>query len=119
VRFYWDEGVDRQIVERLRAEGFETHYVAEIAPSISDERVLQEANALGALLVTMDKDFGELVFRLGKLTTGVFLVRLHEFTAAQRADMVAAAVLEHGSELAGAFTVLSPTRLRIRPRSSD
>jgi predicted nuclease of predicted toxin-antitoxin system len=66
----------------------------------------------------MDKDFGELVSRLGKITTGVLLVRLHEFTSAERAEAVSAAVRAHVDELGGAFSVLSPTKLRIRPGSS-
>ena len=59
-----DEGVERQIVEQLRQNGHTVIYVAELAPSISDDQVLQQANERQAILVTVDKDFGELVFRL-------------------------------------------------------
>jgi hypothetical protein len=55
-----DESVDRPIVERLRQDGHDTSYVGEFSPSIKDEQVLQEANKRNALLVTEDKDFGEL-----------------------------------------------------------
>lgn len=113
---YCDEGVDRDVVAQLRALGFETHYVAELSPRLPDELVLQEANSLGALLITMDKDFGELVFRMGQISTGVLLVRLHELTPGERAEVVCAAVLAHQEELAGAFSVLSASKLRIRPR---
>lgn len=54
-----DESVDRPIVERLRLDGHDTTYVAEFAPSTSDDEVLQEANARSAILVTEDKDFDE------------------------------------------------------------
>ena len=54
-----DESVEREIVERLRAEGHDVVYIAELAPSITDDEVLDEANARSALLVTGDKDFGE------------------------------------------------------------
>ncbi|HEX2076951.1 MAG TPA: DUF5615 family PIN-like protein [Longimicrobium sp.] len=76
--FVCDEGVDRSIVEQLRADEHEVVHIAELSPSISDDEVLAEANTRGAVLVTADKDFGELVFRLGKLSTGVLLIRLHE-----------------------------------------
>jgi predicted nuclease of predicted toxin-antitoxin system len=62
-----DEGVDRQIVEQLRQDGHDVAYIAELAPSISDDEVLQQANDRHALLVTADKDFGELVFRLNRV----------------------------------------------------
>lgn len=114
--FFCDEGVDREIVARLRFDGFETHHIAETLPGAPDEVVLQQANALGALLVTMDKDFGELVFRLRMVTTGILLVRLHGFTPQERSEIVSTTVAAHVDELRGAFSVLSPTKLRIRPR---
>jgi hypothetical protein len=44
-----DESVDKQIVERLRQEGYDVLYIAEMEPSISDETVLQRANEKNAL----------------------------------------------------------------------
>jgi len=46
VTFLADEGVDRQIVERLRLDGHEVSYVAEMAPGITDEVVLSESRKL-------------------------------------------------------------------------
>lgn len=58
-----DESVDRQIVERLRQDGHEVLYAAEMEPGIPDDVVLERANEISAWLMTADKDFGELVFR--------------------------------------------------------
>lgn len=58
-----DESVDRQVVEKLRLEGHDVVYVSDLDPGISDDVVLSTANKMRALLVTADKDFGELVFR--------------------------------------------------------
>lgn len=63
MKFIADEGIDRPIVDRLRQEGYSVWYIAEMAPSISDDMVLKLANDQKALLLTADKDFGELVFR--------------------------------------------------------
>lgn len=51
-----DESVDRQIVERLRQDGHEVLYVAEMEPGIPDDIVLERANEISALLVTADKE---------------------------------------------------------------
>ncbi len=59
-----DESVDRPIVEQLRQDGHDVLYVAEMEPGIPDDVVLQRANEHQALLVTEDKDFGELVYRV-------------------------------------------------------
>ena len=49
-----DESVDKAIVDRLRHDGYETTYVAELTPSVSDEQVLYEASQRGAILLTED-----------------------------------------------------------------
>jgi predicted nuclease of predicted toxin-antitoxin system len=109
-----DESVDRPVVERLRQEGHTTVYVAELSLSITDEDVLRETNSRGALLATSDKDFGELVFRQGRVHTGVVLLRLAGLPAAAKADAVAKVFQERAAELPGAFSVVSPGAVRIR-----
>jgi hypothetical protein len=76
VRFLADEGAESQVVARLRSDGHDIDYIAELAPGITDDDVLDRANSAGRLLVTVDKDFGELVFRLERVTSGVLPVRL-------------------------------------------
>ncbi len=109
-----DESVDRPIVERLRQDGHDTLYVAELSPSITDEEVLQQANNRNALLLTADKDFGELVYRLGRVHAGIVLLRLAGLPAIAKADTVATVLQEHAAELQGGFTVISPGAVRIR-----
>lgn len=110
-----DEGVDWAIVASLRADGHDVVYVAELSPSITDEAVLDLANGDERILVTADKDFGELVFRLRQVAFGVLLVRLPGLSSAGKADAVSESVREHGREMAGTFTVVSPGLVRIRP----
>ncbi|MDP2183314.1 MAG: DUF5615 family PIN-like protein [Actinomycetota bacterium] len=110
-----DEGVETRIVERLRYEGHDVEYVAELAPGITDDEVLERANNDRRVLVTVDKDFGELVFRLGRVTSGVLLVRLSGLSSDDKATLVADAVRDHGVKMPGAFTVVSPSLVRIRP----
>ena len=112
-----DEGVDRPVVERLRQDGHDVVYVAELSPSIADEEVLQQANARNAILVTADKDFGELVFRQGLVHSGVVLLRVAGLANATKAEIVAEVCRDRAAELMGAFSVVSPGQVRIR-RSS-
>jgi predicted nuclease of predicted toxin-antitoxin system len=109
-----DESVDRQIVERLRLDGHEVLYIAEMEPGIIDDTVLERANERTALLVTADKDFGELVFREGRLSSGgVVLLRLAGLSVERKSDMVSVAFREHESEFPHCFSVISPGRIRI------
>jgi len=113
-----DEGVDAQIVDRLREEGYEVVYIAELDPGIDDELVLSLASRSGSLLITSDKDFGELIFRLQRASGGVALLRLAGLSPEKKATIVAASLRTHGDEMAAAFTVISPANLRIRKRKS-
>ena len=109
-----DESVDAPVVERLRRDGHDVAYVAEMSPSITDESVLQRANTDQCPLVTADKDFGELVFRLRRAAQGVILLRLSGLSPAFKASVVSQAIASHGDEMLNAFTVISPGMVRIR-----
>ena len=111
-----DESVDGPVVERLRQDRHDVVYVAEIAPSITDDEVLREANGRGAVLVTADKDFGELVFRQGAIHSGVVLLRLAGLPNASKGEIVAEVCRLRGTELIGSFSVISPGQVRIRRR---
>ena len=111
-----DEGVERQIVERLRQDGHDVLYIAEMQPGIADERVLAEANQRDALLMTADTDFGELVFRQRLVHAGVVLIRLAGLLPGTKANLVSLGLGNHGSEMSDAFSVIAPGTLRIRKR---
>ena len=71
-----DENLDLSVVARLREAGHQVLAVAEMEPGISDDVVLDRANSEAAMLLTEDKDFGELAFRQFLIHHGVILVRL-------------------------------------------
>jgi len=70
-----------------------------------------------ALLITDDKDFGELVVRNKQQAFGVLLVRLPGLASDQKAEIVANVVREHGDELTTTFTVITAKNIRWRPLS--
>jgi len=119
VKFLADECVDRQIVDRLRQEGYEVLYVVEMEPGISDDEVLSLTNLKKSILLTADKDFGELIFRQDKIAKGVILVRLAGLSPEVKAEVVANAIREHTGELLHAFTVITPVIVRIRGKVSS
>jgi len=114
LNFLADEGVDRQIVDRLRSDGYAVLYVAEMEPGVSDDFVLQLANRESSVLIAADKDFGELVFRQGRSSGGVVLIRLQGLSPSAKAAAVSESIDEHRMEVSGNFSVLSPGILRIR-----
>ena len=118
MNFVCDEGVDRPIVERLRRDGHEILYVAEMEPGIADEEVLKRADELGALLITADKDFGEMVFHQRLATNGgIVLLRLSGLSPERKAEIVSGIIESRVAELTNAFSVVSPGSIRVRKRS--
>ena len=115
MNFLADESVDFPVVLRLRNDGHEVHYVAEMDPGIPDDRVLDTANEANALLLTADSDFGELVYRLNRISGGVLLIRLAGLSAAAKAALVSSVVRSQGERLIRAFTVVTPGMVRVRP----
>lgn len=109
-----DESVDRPIVLRLRADGHDVAFIAEDSPALSDRGVLARAVQEGVVLVSADKDFGELVYRDRRPHRGVLLLRLSGLDEATKCDLVSRAVGERGGELPEAFSVLTEDSLRIR-----
>ena len=113
-----DENTDRLIVVELRRAGHEVTYIAEIEPSIPDDAVFDRANEKQALLITSDKDFGELVYRDKRLVAdGVILLRLAGLSSRAKADLVCRVIAEHGDELGNHFTVVSPGKIRFSSRN--
>ena len=114
MRLLADESVDGPLVARLRGDGHAVGWVAEDAPGQGDDAVLARAYGEGVILVTSDKDFGELVYRQQRPHAGVLLLRLSGLDEAAKCDLVSRAVSERGVDLAGAFSVLGSDALRIR-----
>jgi len=99
VNFVADESVDQQIVQRLREEGQAVWYFVETGPGASNEDVLELAKRKEAILLTADKDFGEMVFRQRQVTEGVIFIRLAGQSQKRKTEIVSSAVKRHGEEL--------------------
>lgn len=113
--FVADENFDFAIVRQLRAKGFTVLSIAESFSSIPDTQVLQIAVDRNAVLLTEDKDFGELVHRLRMPHCGILLVRLLKMSSYEKTERVFDVIANQGTELINSFSVLSSDLLRIRP----
>ncbi len=114
MKFVADESVDRGICLKLRDLGYAVEAIEEILPSIDDDEVLDYTVRSGSILVTADKDFGELVYRLGRIHDGIILLRLDGLKTEARAEIVAAAIQLHESQLLKNFVVITHDNVRIR-----
>ncbi len=109
-----DEGIDKPIVDALRNAGFDVTYILETNRGAYDDLILEMANTQKRILLTQDKDFGELVYRLKYAHFGVILIRLQGYSAKFKAEIVVNMIIKHKEELIKAFTVIQQNAIRIR-----
>ncbi len=111
-----DESVDFSIIRLLRNSGINVLAIAEKHSSVTDKEVLKIAVNNRALLLTEDKDFGELVYRFNLHHTGILLIRLVEFDSAEKAALVLLAIQKHYKKLINTFSVLDKRKIRTRKK---
>jgi predicted nuclease of predicted toxin-antitoxin system len=114
MRFLVDDSTGAAVVASLRKAGHDVLAVAEAMPQADDPDILARAAEGDRILITNDKDFGELVFRNGQLHSGIVLLRLQDESAANRVHTIRAVLERYADRLAGCFTVATDTSVRIR-----
>lgn len=115
MKYLADENVASRIVEWLRSLGHDVLYAAEECPGESDPAWLRRAEADRRLLVTSDKDFGELVFRDKLNSHGVVLLRLGDLSMDERLTRLNQTWPTVEAHPSGSFIVITTRRVRIRP----
>ena len=116
MNFVADESCARPVIQALREAGHDVVAIAEIAKGATDDQVLERALKEKCVLITEDRDFGELVYARGRPSAGVILVRFPSRARRAKSATVIQAVSKLGSRLGDAFTVVEPGRLRISSR---
>jgi predicted nuclease of predicted toxin-antitoxin system len=90
-------------------------YLADIAPAASDTEVMMRAQAEGRILLTEDKDFGDLVFRRGHSVPAVVLLRIDPGMHERKRVRLDAAIARFGERLLSRYTIVEEGRFRSRP----
>jgi len=115
LRFLADECCDAGLVASLREAGHDVLYIPEKDPGLSDDEVLLGAFDERRILLTEDKDFGELVYRLKKPSRGIVLIRIDVKERHMKGARLKTLVENHGDRLAGHFVVVDIQKFRFRP----
>jgi predicted nuclease of predicted toxin-antitoxin system len=114
-KFLANENVPGDVVQAVRQSGYDVAWVSEAAPGAGDDDVLAMALAQGRVLLTFDKDFGDLAFHRGRTATcGVILLRPRLRSPAYLSRFVVD-VLQQPVAWDGNFSVAQEGRLRVVP----
>jgi predicted nuclease of predicted toxin-antitoxin system len=109
-----DESVEAPIIARLRQDGHTVKAIATASPGATDLAVLEWAVSEELLLLTADRDFGDMILRDAHAAphAGVVLYRLRGLSLVEKAERISSAVTAHAAEFTGAFVVIERDRIR-------
>ena len=110
----FDENVERYWINLIQSLGYPSISIAEKFPGISDRKVVEIVKSYEGLLITEDKDFGELTYRLKLDHKGILLIRLSQLPRIERIELVVQVIENHFNELYNNFSVIDKRGLRIK-----
>lgn len=115
MRILANENVPGEIVQSLRAQGHDIVWIRIEAPGSTDSEVLALAQTEKRIIMTFDKDFGELAFRWGlPATSGIILLRLIASSPTQLQQAVVTALgSRQEQDWVGMFSVVEAGRIRV------
>ena len=114
MRLLVDVGVGKAVENWLASQGLDMLAVRDVNPRMTDAAILALAVREQRLVITMDKDFGEMVFHSRRSHAGVLLLRLAGATSEGKALIVQQIFTRYADALPGNFCVYQKGRLRIR-----
>lgn len=116
MKFLIDEDISPKIATFLKHLGYSATHIREIQISLEDYQILEIATARGYIVITEDKDFGELVFRQGKPHNGVVFLRLEDQTLVNTKRAVSWLLSKFKNRLENDFTTVTEKEEKLKVR---
>ena len=114
IKFIIDAGVGRSIEEWLISQNFMVLSIVSINPEMEDIKIVELAQREDAIIITMDKDFGELVFKQKVLHKGILLLRLEDAISSEKLAVIQTIIPFQLEKIKSNFSVYQNGKLRIR-----
>ncbi len=117
MKFVVDVGVGKSVENYLRKSDFELIVIRDVNPMMDDLEILKIARKNKAMVVTMDKDFGDLVHSAKEAHTGILLLRLEDATGPEKREVIEYIFDNFLQEMKDNFCVYQNGKPRIRINS--
>ncbi len=112
MRFLVDECTGPKVASWLRDQKHEVFSVFDEARGMDDDRIIQKAFAEDWILITNDKDFGDKVYRDGRLHRGVILLRLEDEQSESKIRVLSSLLERYPDKIANSFIVATEKQVR-------
>ncbi len=112
IKFLADVNVEKAIVDYLSENGYDVKWTPEYNCEILDEDLLDLANAEKRILITNDKDFGELTFLQKRIFAGIILLRVRRQKAHDKVKLLKKLLKNYHGKLLNHFVVITKKKIR-------
>lgn len=114
VKFLADENIEYRIVTHLREKGYDILAITESFVSMNDEKILQKAYLEDRVLLTNDKDFGDLIFLQKLHHKGIILFRFKSENLLDKIHVFDVLLKNYQEKLMNKFVVIGDSQIKIR-----
>lgn len=114
VKFLADEGFSLPIASILRDKGYDVEWVGDIAPGADDTKIFEISRKDSRIILTEDKDFGELAVRFNHKTSGIILLRIDLDQKGLREKKILELFRNFSDKLKGHIVVIDREKFRFR-----
>ena len=119
MKFLADENVARLVVEKLREHGHDVLSISEYALGITDDEVLKIAREQDRIILTHDRDFGNVLRLNVDEYAGILLLRLRDQSPDHVLDRLVSFIANNPAEtLRGSLIIVGSMGNRFYRRSS-
>jgi len=115
IKFLANVNVEKPLIDFLNEKGFDIKWVTNIDKRMPDDRVCEIANSEQRIIITNDKDFGEIVFYQKKIVHGIILLRVNGQNSSEKIILLEKLLENYSDKIANHFVVLTKTKFRFIP----
>ncbi len=112
MKFIADENIPLKVVERLKSSGIEIESVVKFKPGMADKEIVKLSSEERSVIITFDKDFGELIFKNSLKPYGVILLRIQPKSVEYIYSFLFWLLTESKIEFENKFVVAREDRIR-------
>ena len=112
LKFLADVNIEKPIVSYLSKNGYDVLWIPDFNRRMSDDELLALANSERRVLITNDKDFGEIVFLQKRVSKGIILFRVKGQDVKKKIEGLDMVLKKYQKSISGHFTVISTAKIR-------
>lgn len=115
LKFLADVNIEKLIVDELKKLGYDITWIAEENPSLDDISIFKIAQKENRILLTNDKDFGDIVFRQKLVSSGIVLFRIKGQDTREKIKLLTKVLVSHKDRISKHFVVITKEKFRFTP----